>query len=690
MFIVEVIPLTTLPPNAPQILSYFFNKKLERGAVVQGVIGNRTVKAIVIGSTPLTEHKIGLRKAEFQLKKLSEVLLETPQVSSRQIKIALWLSKTYYAPLGMCLKAVLPPFFLKKKYSLIINPDAIEGSGFRPPTLRSEQAERRERKPGFMLTGAKSSLKNILPLIRSTVNNGSQAAIITPDNQTLKYFYQDLSKNFKILKISSEISNKILYESWQSIQNGETQIVVGTRQALLCPFKKLGLIIVDDPLHESYKSDMTPKYNTPDLAAYIAMMNPVRSKTPSQGSSADYASEASRTSNGMNNCRLICLSPVIGVENYFRVKNNIYELIRKTTSSPEIKTINMVSEIKSGNFSIFSREFKNQILSLINPPFQNKRVLIFSPRRGYSGIIVCQNCGFTAKCPNCDAAYRIHRAENLILMCHHCGNIRRLPDRCSNCNSCKLKPTGPAGSQKIYEEVRKILYQNQITGVPVLILDADVTVNRTEEEEAISEIIKSQTSILIATQMIFSYRYDIDFDFIAVMNTDSMIQAPDFRTEERLLYQIEKLFDFNPKNFLIQTYNPENQAILTASQRNYNDFYEQELAVRQAFSYPPFSRLIKLTFKHYNRDKASKEARVLAGKLKMAAIQLGLSDKIKITDSAPGFMEKERGLYSYNIIIKSLASLSAYPAKSQDQTLREILKFVPPRWLIDVDPKSLL
>jgi len=668
MFIVEVIPLTILPPNMPQILSYFFNKKLERGAVVQGAIGNRIVKAIVIASTPLTEYKIGLKKAEFQLKKLSEVLLETPQVSTRQIKIALWLSRTYYAPLGMCLKTVLPPFFLKKKYPLT------------PETTPREQ-EKIKRKPGFMLTHAKGSLKNILPLIRSTVNNNNQVAIITPDNQTLEYFYQGLVKNFETLKVSSEMNNKTLYESWQSIQNGKTQVVVGTRQTLLYPFKKLGLVIVDDPLHESYKSDMTPKYNTPDLAAYIAEMNPERSREGSQRASASY---------GMNNCRLIYLSPVTGVENYFRIKNNVYELTYKTPSLPEIKTINMVSEIKSGNFSLFSREFKNQMLSLINPSSQNKKILIFSPRRGHSGIIVCQNCGYTAKCPNCDVAYRIHKTEDLILMCHHCGSTQRLPDHCSNCNSYKLKPTGPAGSQKIYEEVRKILYQNQITGIPVLILDADVTVNRTEEEEVISEITKPKTSILIATQMIFSYRYDIDFDSIVVMNADSMIQTPDFRTEERLFYQIEKLFDFNPKNFLIQTYNPESQAILIASQRSYKDFYEQELAIRQAFSYPPFSRLIKLTFKHYNRDRASKEARILAGKLKMAAIQLGLSDKIKITDSSPGFMEKERGLYSYNIIIKSLVGLSAYPAKSQDQTLQEILKFVPSRWLIDVDPKSLL
>lgn len=340
----------------------------------------------------------------------------------------------------------------------------------------------------------------------------------------------------------------------------------------------------------------------------------------------------------------------------------------------------MVSEIKSGNFSLLSREVKDQVLSLVNPTNQNKKVLIFSPRRGHSGVLVCENCGYAAKCPNCDVAYRVHRAEELILMCHHCGSTQRLPDHCRNCNSSKLKPAGPAGSQKIYEEVRRILSQNMISGVPVLILDADVTANPTEEDEVMSEIAKPGTSILIATQMIFSYRYDHSFDFVAVMNADSLIQVPDFRTEERLFYQMEKLLDFGPKQVMVQTFNPENPVFDIASQRNYKDFYENELSVRKAFSYPPFSRLIKLTFRHPNRENASREARILAGKLKMAAVHLGLSDKIKISDSSAGYTEKERGVYTYNIVVKSLTG----------QTPREILKYVPSRWLIDVDPRTLL
>ncbi|MEX2090769.1 MAG: primosomal protein N' [Candidatus Paceibacterota bacterium] len=647
MFVIEVIPLTILPPNVPQLLSYFLDKELPRGAIVECVIGNRKAKAVVVSSAPLTEYKLGLKKAEFQLKKLGEVLSETPQVSDRQLHLALWLSKTYYSPLGICLKTVLPPFFLKNRF---------------PPILESEK-ERKEpvrRKPDFVLTNAKDALKNILPIIRGTIGKDGQVILIVPDSQTIEYFFENLKNDFVTTKITSNTKNKEFYEIWQNVQNGKAQILVGTRQALLFPFNNLALVLVDDPLHEFYKSDMSPKYNAADLATHIA--------------------EA-------NNCRLVFMSPITGVDNYYKLKTKEYELMDKT--APKIiKTVNMVNEIKSGNFSLLSRDLKQQILSLLNPSNKDdKKILIFSPRRGHSGILVCQNCGWTTKCKNCETAYRIHRAENLILMCHHCGNTQKIPEYCLNCNSSKLKPTGPAGSQKIYEEIRRVLSQNDINDVSVLILDTDVTANITEEEEVLAEISKPKTSILIATPMIFSYRYDYNFNLVAIMNADSMIQAPDFRTEERLLYQIEKLLDFlpadkhgNPDQMIIQAYNPENLAISMASQRNFKDFYENELAIRQALSYPPFSKLIKLTFRHPNRDTASREARLLAGKLKMAVIQLKLSDKIKITDSAPGSLEKERGLYTYNIVVKSLTG----------QTPREILKFVPSRWLIDVDPRTLL
>ena len=181
--------------------------------------------------------------------------------------------------------------------------------------------------------------------------------------------------------------------------------------------------------------------------------------------------------------------------------------------------------------------------------------------------------------------------------------------------------------------------------------------------------------------MVFSHRYNMKFYLICVLNADSLISVPDFKTEERLFYQIEKLLDFLPKNMVLQTYNPENRAILTASEGNYKDFYDKELETRKIFSYPPYSRLIKLTFRHKYKDKASYEARILSGKLKMAMSQLGLSQKIKIIDSYQSFVEKEKGLFVYNIILKISPEL---------ENIKDILKYIPSNWLIDIDPRSII
>ena len=197
--------------------------------------------------------------------------------------------------------------------------------------------------------------------------------------------------------------------------------------------------------------------------------------------------------------------------------------------------------------------------------------------------------------------------------------------------------------------------------------------------------------------MIFSHRYDLKFDLIGVLNTDSLINTPDFRTEENLFYQIEKLLDFQPKNTTLQTYNPENRAILTTSTGNYKDFYEKEVEIRKIFSYPPHSQLIKLTYRHRDRNRASYEARVLSEKLKMAIGHLSLGQKIKMIDSHPSFVEKERGLFAYNIILKILCSewfpdgaLAHQGTLSEPENTKDILKFVPSNWSIDVDPRTII
>lgn len=663
MYIIEVIPLTILPSNVPQLLSYFFNKELRKGAVVEIQLGNREVRAVVVASNPLEDQKISLKKTGFQLKKISNVVSEEPLISDNQFKIALWLSRYYYAPLGYCLKTVLPPFFLQSSLAGLrtARRPLQDKKGYKTNPDKEEKSETIIRKPIFLLSNAKETLDNILPFIKKSTGNLNQVALIIPDTSTLQYFYKNLSPNYRVVEVHSKLNNKKLYESWKKIESGQADIILGTRQALFMPFKNLKLLIVDDALHEFYKSDMTPKYNTPDLAKMIA---------------------------NLNGARIIFVSPVTGVENYYHLKNKEYDLLDKTNTREQLKMVNMVDEIKNGNFSIFSQELKNNILDLINHTNNNKKILIFSPRRGHSGVLVCQNCGFAVKCKECGVAFRVHKTTDFILMCHHCSRSIKMPQTCPSCSSFKLKTVGPAGTQKIYDEVQRIITMSNMAKVPVLILDTDVIKNETEEEEIIQEIKSSEASIIIATQMIFSHRYDIKFDQIGVLNSDSLINTPDFRTEERLFYQIEKLIDLLPvqtdlchQNIILQTYNPENLTILTASKGSYKQFYEEESKIRKLFSYPPHSRLIKLTFKHKSRDKASYEARILSERLKMALGQLKLDQKVKLIDSYPSFVEKERGLFAYNIVLKILPEF---------ESIKDILKYIPSNWSIDVDPRSII
>ncbi len=641
MHIVEVIPLINLPANVPQILSYFFDESLNKGAIVQISLNNRKVNAVVIGSSLLESQKILLKKTGFQLKKISSVINEAPQVSDLEFKIAIWLSKNYYAPLGLCLKTTLPPFFLKKKYELKITNDAVLSSQKTP------------EKPLVILSNAKDALDNLTPYIKKSIHDDGQVLFIVPEKINLEYFTAQLNKKYTTAQIHSGLPNKQYFENWINIADGKTQIIIGTRQALFLPFKNLKLIIVDDPMNEAYKSDMTPRYNATDLAKKIA------------------------TTNG---CQIIFVSPILGVENFHLIQDRQYAVSEnKKNINPKITIINTVEELKESNFSPLSRKLKEVLVSHAKQP--NQKMLIFSPRRGYSGIALCQNCGFAVKCPDCDVAMRVHKTTDFILICHRCSKSQTIPQFCINCNSYKIKPSGQAGSQKIYDEVQRILSANNINKIPVLNLDSDIAKNETEEEEALEEIKKPRTSILIATQMVFSHRYQLKFDTVGIISADSLASSPDFRTDDEFIYQMEKLKDFEPSEIFIQTHNPEDNIFSALAEKDYSQFYKKELEMRKAFSYPPFSRLIKLSFKHKNQAKASFEARLLSEKLRRAVAQMRLEKTAKIIDASPAFVEKERGLFIFNLILK---------ISPEFENIRDLLKFVPAGWSIDADPKTIL
>jgi len=663
MYIIEVIPLTLLPSNVPQILSYFHGDKLSNGAVVEILINRRKVKAVVISSNSLEKEKLALKKVDFQIKKIARVLYEKPQINDYQLRIAVWLAKYYYAPLGYTLKTLLPPFAFKKKFPLptlnVGNPQVVHKNPL--PTLNVGHSQ-------LLIYKTKELVKHLEPLIKKTVNDSNQVLIVVPEKASIKYFSDNLPKKFDVSVVSSDLPNEKLYDAWRKTETGEAKVVIGTRQALNMPFKDLGLLIVDDPLHEFYKSDMVPRYNAVRLAEKVAEMN---------------------------NAQLVLTSVIPGVENYYRYQlpTTNYQLLEPRPKI-DAEIVDMAQEIKNANWSPISKKLNEELLAHLR---ENKKVLIFSPRRGYAGILICKNCGSAVKCPQCEVAMRTHRSIEMILACHHCGISKPLPKNCSVCGNDNLKTVGPAGTQKIYEEIKGLILRSDLndpnTGsglvkqVPVLVLDTDIVKNETEEEEVINEVSKPGPSVLIATQKVFSHRFYLNFDLIAIVNADALTNMPDFKSEENLFYQIEKLVNSlpaqagSPKKMIIQTYNSENKLIEKAIAGDYEEFYEKELKLREALNYPPFFKLVKLTFRHKNQNRASYAARTTTEKLKMAIARAQLGEEIKMIEATPAYIEKERGLYFYNIFLK---------VKEGYQDINNLLKYAGPGWLIDVEPRSLL
>ncbi|MDP3697086.1 MAG: primosomal protein N' [Candidatus Taylorbacteria bacterium] len=652
MQIIEVIPLTTLPPQVPQLLSYYFNKPLAKGAVVEVLIGNRKTLAAVISSTSVEEQKASLKKSSFQLKKISGIISEIPLISDIQFKIALWLSKNYYAPLGLCLKTVLPPFFLKKNYELPIRqaqgPEFIEGRITKYELKNNSQSE--IRNPLILLSRAKDIIKNIEPEIKNVLKQKKQVLLIVPEISTAKYLYDHFAGYYETALIHGKVGLKQYPRSWGQISSGETEIIIGTRQSLFASFSDLGLVILEDSDNEAYKSDMTPKYNTVELAKKVSEI---------------YL------------CPLVFVSQIPGISNYYNIKNGACEMRGEFSGhEADIKIADMVQEIRTGNFSVFSRSFTEQIREFSS---KNKKILIFSSRKGFSGGLLCENCGFGFKCPQCSVPLRLHKVSEKLLICHRCSMVQKFPAECPNCHSYKLKSIGFPGSQKIEEELKKILAN--IPGKPeIFLMDSGIIKSPKTEEELMKKIENSVSCVCIATQMIFSHRYDKKFDLIGLPNADSLTVIPDFRSEERLFYQFYKLLDFEPEKVIIQTYNPDSSVLNMLVSGNYKELYEKELQLRKLFWYPPFARLVKLSFRHNDKQKAEYEARILGEKLKMAIVQRKLESKIKLLGPSSAFVEKEKNLYIYNIVLKILP----------DQRPDEILRFVPSCWMIDVDPRSIL
>ena len=475
----------------------------------------------------------------------------------------------------------------------------------------------------YLLHGVTGSGKTevYMQLIDRVIKMGKNAIMLVPEisltTQIINKFYDRFGSDVAIFH--SALSDGEKYDEYLKIYRGEVHIVIGTRSAIFTPLEKLGIIIIDEEHSDTYKQDSNPRYHALDMALFRAKYH---------------------------NIPLVLGSATPSLETMARALKGVYKYIEMTkrignATLPKISIVDMSLELRKRNM-IFSYLLKEKIKDRLE---KKEQIILLLNRRGYSTVVTCKNCGYTYECPYCDITLTYHKTSNN-LRCHYCGYTVIKSDTCPECHEKSLDDRG-LGTEKLEQEIIKLFPEARI-----IRMDADTTRNKGSHEDIINKFKNHEYDILLGTQMISK---GLDFPLVTlvgIINADTTLNMPDFRSAERtysLLGQVSGRAGRSELEgeVILQTFNPDNFTLNCVKENNYNKFYNNEMNNRHKLNYPPyyFITSIKIASKEY--DLASKEIlkvkRYLESNLAKSAIILGPS-------TAAVF--KMNNIYRFQIIIK--------------------------------------
>lgn len=503
-----------------------------------------------------------------------------------------------------------------------------------------------------------------LNLIGETVRQGKKAIVLVPEISLTPQMVEWYTKRFggRAALFHSKLSPGERYDQWEGIRRGDYDVAIGARSAVFAPFENIGLIIVDEEHEHTYKSEHSPKYVTRDVArkrcSYYDGLLVLGSATPS-------------------------------VETYHRAQKGeigIVELNERVGGStlPRVEVVDMRKELKEGNRSIFSRKLKEEIEDTLA---KNQQIILLLNRRGFSTYLCCRDCGDVVKCSNCDITLTYHLNENR-LTCHYCGHTRALPRKCEKCGSKRIKYMG-SGTEKLEKEV-----EENFPGARVLRMDVDTTRKKGSHFNILMAFKKHEGDILLGTQMIAK---GLDFPgvtLVGVILADFTLNLPDFRASEKtfqLLTQVSGRAGRGdiPGKVIVQTYSPEHYSIIASRHHDYKEFYKDEIAIRERFGYPPFSRLMNIIISGEDYKEVAEASQ---------RFYEGIREKLKryegsafeIFGPCPALHAKIKGKYRWQIIIKS-TGMEIIKEEIKNiwlGTMRTDYKGV--NIILDVDPYNLM
>ena len=408
-----------------------------------------------------------------------------------------------------------------------------------------------------------------LNIISRALQQGKTAIFLVPEISLTPQMFSQLKRRFgeKAAILHSGLSAGERFDEWWRLRTGEARIAIGARSAIFSPLENIGAIIIDEEHDGSYFSESAPRYSTAEVAKMRARHN---------------------------GCKLILGSATPSVETYSRAVSGDYNLITLTQRIngrplPDITIADMRKEVKRGNSSSFSSALREELKDTLQ---SGNQAIIFLNRRGYSHTVICQDCGYALKCEHCDVALAYHSEEDC-LKCHYCGAKYRLPRACPECGGLHLRYRG-TGTQRVVSDLKKLFPSARI-----LRMDNDTTSGKEGHYKILKEFGEKKADILVGTQMIAKGHDFPSVTLVGILDADMSLHFSDYRAGERTFQLITQVSGRSGRageagKVVLQTFSPENYILRYAVGYDYAGFFKNEIALRKATGFPPFTLICRV------------------------------------------------------------------------------------------------
>ena len=464
-----------------------------------------------------------------------------------------------------------------------------------------------------------------LTLIADALQKGKTALFLVPEISLTPQMLAQLRARFgsAVAILHSGLSAGERFDEWQRLREGSARIAVGARSAVFAPVENVGILVIDEEHDGSYSSETAPRYNTFDIAFLRARYN---------------------------GCKLVLGSATPSVETYKRALDGEFALVRmpdriNARPLPDVNIVDMRREVKRGNPSPFSAALRERLAATLS---EGQQAILFLNRRGYSQTVLCRDCGYVAKCEQCDVSLTYHSEENC-LKCHYCGARYKMLTACPSCGGTHIYYAG-TGTQRVVGDLKKLFPSARI-----LRMDNDTTSGKEGHYRILRQFAERQADILVGTQMVAKGHDFPLVTLVGILDADMSLHFPDYRSNERTFQLVTQVAGRSGRgsergDVVLQTYDPDNAILRFAAAYDYEGFYRHEINLRAATMFPPFALIVRVMVSSADDRAALDALRTVYERLQ--AVYLSAQEEFLFFNRMHAPIKRIQGKYRYQVLMR--------------------------------------